>query len=39
MHARMREGYVLDSINGFHNSLRYETPYCENMSVLELDAL
>ncbi len=39
MRVSMREGYVLDGINGFHTSLRYETPYCEHMSVLELDAL
>ncbi len=39
MRENMREGYALDGINGFHTSLRYETPYCEHMSVLELDAL
>lgn len=39
MRVSMREGYVLDCINGFHTSLRNETSYCEHMSVLQLDAL
>lgn len=39
VYACENEGRLLDSINGFHTSLRYETPYCEHMSVLELDAL